>query len=111
MVYRFPPSICREEASKTAAGVDAHQMAEVQHPPVNLGRVPHDNDLSGVMRPWRRIDREPEGSLAVLVGEGAIRGVIGVDEEVAVGLMGEREPLEKRPMLPCEGSIPLTGSR
>ena len=86
-------------------------MAEVQHPPVNLGRVPHDNGLSGVMRPWGRIDREPKGGLAVLVGEGAVRGVIGVDEEVAVGLMAEREPLEKRPMFPGEGSIPLTGSR
>ena len=41
-----------EEASKTAPCVDADEMAEVQHPPVNLGRVPHDNGLSGVMRPW-----------------------------------------------------------
>ena len=54
---------------------------------------------------------QPEGVLAVLVGEGAVLGVIGVDEEVAVGLMAEREPFEKRPMLPGEGSIPLTGSR
>jgi len=86
-------------------------MAEVQHPPVNLGRVPHDNGLSGVMRPWGRIDREPEGCLPVLVGERAVGGVIAVDEEMAVGLMAEREPLEKRPMFPGEGSIPLTGSR
>ena len=100
-----------EEASKTAPCVDADEMAEVQHPPVNLGRVPHDNGPLGALRPWGRIDREPEGSLAVLVGEGAVRGVVGVNEEVAVGLMAEREPLEKRPTFPGEGSIPLTGSR
>ena len=82
-----------EEASKTAPSVDADEMAEVQHPPVNLGRVPHDDRLSGLVRPWGRIDRDPGGGLAVLVGEGAVRGIAGVDEEVAVGLLAERAPL------------------
>ena len=86
-------------------------MPKVQHPAVNLGRVPHDDRLPGVVRPWGRIDREPEGGLAVLVGEGAVRGVVGVNEEVCVSLVGKRQIFEKRPMIPGEGSIPLAGSR
>ena len=61
-----------EEASKTAPSVDADEMAEVQHPSVNLGRVAHDDRFPGVVRPRGRIDRQPESRLAVLVGEGSI---------------------------------------
>ena len=41
----------------------------------------------------------------------AVRGVVGVDEEVAVGLMAEPGALEKRPMLLRKGPVSPAGSR
>ncbi len=54
-----------EDASKTAPSVDADEMANVQHPTADLGRVADHRGLPGVVRPWRRIDRESKGGLEV----------------------------------------------
>jgi hypothetical protein len=80
-------------------------MAKVQHPAVDLGRMANDNGLPREVRSRRQIEREPEGGLAVLVSQGTVWGVVGVDKEVGVGLVGQPKILEKRPMLPGKASV------
>ncbi len=46
-----------QDATESAAGVDAHQMPKVQHVPITLGRVADDGCLPGVVPARGRFQR------------------------------------------------------
>jgi hypothetical protein len=84
-----------QPAPAVAEGVDALEVAQVQKLPVLLQRVADDGDLAGTVALGDRRQRGPAQATPLLLVQGQVPVVVGVDENVADGFVVVPAPLDE----------------